>query len=39
MPPARFEPANSASEWPQNYALDRAATGTGSEALHMFRLL
>ena len=30
MPPVRFEPTISAGEWPQTYALDRAATGTGS---------
>jgi hypothetical protein len=24
-----FEPTISAGEWPQTYALDRAATGTG----------
>ena len=29
MPPVGFEPTISASEQPQNYALDRAATGTG----------
>jgi len=29
MPPVRFEPTISAGEWPQTYALDRAATGTG----------
>jgi len=29
MPPAEFEPTISASERPQTYALDRAATGTG----------
>ena len=29
MPPVGFEPTISASEWPQTYALDRAATGTG----------
>jgi len=29
MPPLGFEPTYSASEWPQTYALDRAATGTG----------
>ena len=29
MQPAAFEPTISAGEWPQNYALDRAATGTG----------
>ena len=28
MPPVGFEPAIPASEWPQTYALDRAATGT-----------
>jgi hypothetical protein len=27
MPPAGFEPAIPASEWPQTHALDRAATG------------
>jgi hypothetical protein len=27
MPPAGFEPAIQASEWPQTYALERAATG------------
>jgi hypothetical protein len=30
MPPVRFEPTISAGEWPQTYALDRAATWTGS---------
>ena len=30
MPPVGFEPTISAGEWPQTYALDRAATGTGS---------
>jgi hypothetical protein len=29
MSPAGFEPTISAGEWPQNYALDRTATGTG----------
>jgi len=29
MPPVGFEPTISASERPQIYALDRAATGTG----------
>ena len=29
MPPAGFEPAIPASERPQTYALDRAATGKG----------
>ena len=28
MFPVGFEPTISAGEWPQNYALDRAATGT-----------
>ena len=31
MCPAGFEPIISAGEWPQTYALDRAATGTGNE--------
>jgi hypothetical protein len=30
MPPVRFEPTTPAGERPQTYALDRAATGTGS---------
>ena len=30
MPPVGFEPTISASERPQTYALDRAATGTGN---------
>jgi len=29
MPPVGFEPTISAGEWPQTYALDLAATGTG----------
>jgi hypothetical protein len=29
MPPAGFESTISAGEWPQTYALDRAAIGTG----------
>jgi len=29
-PPVGFEPTISAGEWPQTYALDRAATGTGN---------
>jgi hypothetical protein len=29
MTPVGFEPTVSAGEWPQTYALDRAATGTG----------
>ena len=32
MPPVGFEPTNSVSERPQTYALDRAATGTGSSS-------
>ena len=31
MPPVEFEPTISAGERPQNYALDRAATGTGRQ--------
>ena len=31
MPPVGFEPTISVGEWPQTYALDRAATGTGDE--------
>jgi hypothetical protein len=31
MPPAGFELAIPASEWPQTHVLDRAATGIGSE--------
>ena len=31
MPPAAFEPAFPASEWPQTQALDRVGTGTGDE--------
>jgi hypothetical protein len=30
MSPAEFEPTISAGKRPQNYALDRATTGTGS---------
>ena len=33
MPTAGFEPAIPASEWPQTYALDHAATGIGLEVL------
>ena len=29
VPPVRFEPTVSSGEWPQTYALDRAATGNG----------
>ena len=34
MPPVGFEPTISAGEWPQTYALDRTATGTGKVLLH-----
>ena len=30
MPSVGFEPTVPAGEWPQTYALDRAATGTGN---------
>jgi len=30
MPPVAFEPQIPASEWPQTYALDQAATGIGT---------
>ena len=33
MPPVGFEPTISAGERPQTYALDRAATGTGTHVL------
>jgi len=35
-PPAGFEYEIPASEWPQTYALDRAATGTGRQIIHLF---
>jgi len=38
MPPVGFEPAIPASERPQTYALDRAATGTG-EACILYRVI
>ena len=31
MPPVGFEPTISVGEGPQTYALDRAATGTGTK--------
>ena len=34
MPPVGFEPTISAGERPQTYALDRAATGTGSNNIY-----
>ena len=39
MSPVGFEPIISAGERPQTYALDRAATGTGSELLITVQLL
>ena len=33
MPPVGFEPTIPAGEWPQNYALDRATTGTGDKSI------
>ena len=33
MPPVGFELTISAGERPQTYALDRAATGTGTESV------
>ena len=35
MPPVGFEPTISAGERPQNYALDRVTTGTGTEILNL----
>jgi hypothetical protein len=34
MSPAVFELAIPASEWPQTYAIDRAATGIGSFGIY-----
>ena len=34
MPPAEFEPTIPASEWPQTYVSDRAATGTGMYTIY-----
>ena len=39
MPPVGFEPTISAGEWPQTYALDRAATGTGSILHYMIYMI
>ena len=36
MLPMGFEPTISAGERPKNYALDRAATGTGNQ--HMYSI-
>ena len=38
MPTVGFEPIVSAGEWPQTYALDRAATGIG-HVLKLVRLI
>ena len=38
MTPVGFEPIISAGEWPQTYALDRAATGTGEIRLECIGL-
>ena len=38
-PPVGFEPTVSAGERPQNYALDRAATGTGSKMRYRDKVL
>ena len=39
MPPVGFEPTISAGERPQTYALDRAATGTGTVHLYPQEIL
>ena len=39
MPPAGFEPTISAGEWPQTYALNRAATGTGPSTINIINPL
>ena len=39
MPPVGFEPTISAGERPQTYALDRAATGTGSMDIRIGNVL
>ena len=38
MPSAAFEPAIPATEWQQNLALDRAATGIGTLTLLAFHI-
>ena len=38
MPPEGFEPTISAGERPQNYALDRAATGTGTNSGYLVKM-
>ena len=37
MPPVGFEPTISASERPQNYALDRMATGIGTILYSLYK--
>ena len=39
MPPVGFEPTISAGEWPQTYALDRAATGTGLKKSYILNFI
>ena len=39
VPPVGFEPAISADEQPQTYALDRAATGTGLHIVYVVVLM
>jgi len=38
MPPVGFKPTISATERPQTYALDRAATGTGTNYTRIVKL-
>jgi len=38
MPPVGFEPIISAGERPKTYALDRAATGNGSNVYYIIKL-
>ena len=38
MPPVGFEPTISTGERPKTYALDRAATGTGTYVYHYKQL-
>ena len=38
MPPVGFEPTISAGERPQTYALDHAATGTGTDYVSLLIL-
>jgi hypothetical protein len=39
MPPVEFEPIISAGERPKTYALDRAATGTGTKLTQPIQIL